>query len=304
MGFVRGLIVSVLSLLLFASLAVFGVLFTAQSTILNPDFVTREVDNIDLAALVREMSEGQIDEYLPADLDFLKGSIYDVITDMEPALKAQVNSAIRDLYDYLLGETEHLSITVSLEQFREDLRDSMWLAFQDSLPAELVGLAPAEIQRTFNEYFDEFVEQGLVEFLPASFVFTESDIPADVMGYLADARQYLGYLQTAYWALIAFMVLLAALIFVTERDIRKISRSLGITLLLYGVIEYAGAYFTRQMIPSWIPVDEIPASLQTWVLGIATDMLQPVEILAIGVAVAGAALLIVSFVYKPRAREE
>jgi len=45
---------------------------------------------------------------------------------------------------------------------------------------------------------------------------------------------------------------------------------------------------------------DIPAWLQTWLPQFVDDSLTPLEIFSIGLMIAGIALIIVSFVYKPR----
>jgi hypothetical protein len=79
MGFLKGFGTFVLGFLLFLSLTVFSLAFLLNSTLLNPDFVTRQVDRIDISAVARDVAEKQINEELPAELNFLKDAIYNVI---------------------------------------------------------------------------------------------------------------------------------------------------------------------------------------------------------------------------------
>ena len=55
--------------------------------------------------------------------------------------------------------------------------------------------------------------------------------------------------------------------------------------------------------PTDITVHEIPASLQTWISGLATDLLAPLQTFSLGLLIAGVVLIVVSIVYKSRAAE-
>ena len=128
----------------------FGTVYMLNSTFLNPDFVASEVDKIPVASLIREMTEEQIGGQLPQEAEFLEETIYGVIADQEPWIKEQVNAGIYSFYDFLLGETDRLSLVVSLEPLKESLRDSMWQAFMQSVPPQLSGLPQAQIEQYFD----------------------------------------------------------------------------------------------------------------------------------------------------------
>jgi len=59
MGFLKGLAVSLLSFLLFLSLSAFGLAIMLNSTILNPDFVTSQLDRLDISSLAEEIINEQ-----------------------------------------------------------------------------------------------------------------------------------------------------------------------------------------------------------------------------------------------------
>ena len=300
MNVLKGLVLGLLSFLLFLSLAVFGIAFTLNSTILNPDFVVSEVDKIEVSPLIREIAEEQIGELLPEEAQFLEEALYSIISDQEPWLKEQVSAAIYSGYEFLLGETERLSLIISLEPLKEGLRDSLWQAFTQSLPPELIDVPQAQIEQYFNEFY-----QGFVVLIPASFEVDESFMPPEVMAQIIQARQGIGYFQTGYNALIGFMVLLILGIVLMNRQVRGTTRGLGITFLIYGAIEYAGTFVARQFVPTQLPMlPDIPSSLQMWLLGLFGDILAPLQMFSLGCLIGGAVLLIISFVYRPRLEEE
>ncbi len=299
MNVLKGFGLVILSFLLFLSLSVFGIAFMLNSTLLNPDFVASEVDKIDVSALVIEMAEEQIGEQLPEEAFFLKEALYGIISDQEPWLKEQLNAAIYTGYDFFLGKSERLDIIISLEPLKDNLRDSLWQTFKENLPSELSVLPEDQLKPYFDQYYQEFAGQ-----IPSEFAFDESYIPPEVMEQMMLARQYIGYFQTAYSALIGFMVLLVLGIILINRNVRGTTRSLGISLLIYGALEFAGVYVARNFMPTSLPLPDIPSSLQMWLMGLFGDLLAPLQMFSLGVLIGGVVLLVVSFVYKPRMAED
>jgi len=298
MNFLKGLMLSLLGLLLFLSLSVFGIAFTLNSTLLNPDFVVSEVDKIEVAPLIREIAEEQIIGQLPPEAEFMEDAIYGIIAAQEPWLKEQLNAGIYSFYDFMLGKSESLSLIISLEPLKEGLKDSLLQTFMQSLPPQLSGLSQAQIEQFFDQFYQEFAGQ-----IPSEIGFDESFIPAEAMEQIIRVRQGIGYYQTGYNALIGLMVLLVLGIVLIQRDVRNITRGLGITFLTYGAIEYAGIFVARHFVPISLPLSEIPSSLQMWLLGLFNDLLTPLEMFSLGCLAGGVVLLIVSFVYKPRGVE-
>ncbi len=296
MKFLKGLAISILTLLLFLSLGVFGTVYMLNNTLLNPDFVVAQVDRLDVASLTREVTEGQIGGQLPSEVGFLEEAMYDAIAENEPWLKEQVNAGIYSFYDFLLGKSEKLSMIISLEPLKESLRDSLRQAFMQDIPPELSGLSPAQIEQYFNQYYQEFSAQ-----IPSTFELDESILPPEIMAQLMQARQYIGYAQTYYYPLIGFMVLLVILIILLHRNVKGATRGLGITFLIYGILEFAGVFATKNFLPTNLPLPDIPPSLQSWLTGFIVDFVAPMQTFSIGLMAAGAALIIVSIVY-PRLR--
>ncbi len=96
------------------------------------------------------------------------------------------------------------------------------------------------------------------------------------------------------------MVVLVLGIILLHRSVKGATRELGITFLIYGVLEYASVWATQRYLPS-LPMPDMPPSLQAWLNGFVADLIAPMQVLGIGLMAAGAALIIVSFVY-PRLR--
>ena len=53
MQFLKSLAISLLSFLLFLSLSIFGLAFMLSQTILNPDFVVAELNQLDISSLIK-----------------------------------------------------------------------------------------------------------------------------------------------------------------------------------------------------------------------------------------------------------
>ncbi|MFC1913728.1 hypothetical protein ACFLXF_00420 [Chloroflexota bacterium] len=368
MNFLKGLLLTILSLLLFLSLSVFGLVFVLNSTLLNPDFAVRQVEKLDISAIAGDLLAEHLAENLQEEARFLEGAISEgiaaVISTQEPWMKEQAGAAIHAGYGYLLGKSGSLSVVISLEPLKESLRDSLRQSLKDHiildfsnlpddqvkafigqhyeeiiaqipgqylqtgislLPDELVkqflkdnyrellGYLPeeylqemlepvveAQLDLYFDQYYGEFARQ-----IPDEFIFDESYLPPEVMEQMVLVRQYVSYFQLGYWLLLGFMALLVLAIILVHRNVKGPTRELGITLLIYGVLEFAGVFLARSYMPASLPLPSgMPAALEAWLLGLSADLLAPMQTFSIGVLVAGVVLLIVSFVYPRREAEE
>ncbi len=385
MKFLKNLAVSLLSFLLFLSLAIFGFAFLVNSTALNPDFVTSELNRLDISSLVEELVHIEAPPEAP-DLD---KTIKETITSVEPLVKEQLSSAVHSVYDYLLGKTQNpdlksilrttffntnfvsslvdnidisspagaflsqqfakaipveianldkyiadaideakpamkeqivaaadpvfdyllmesqtLNVSISLEPVKEALRVRLLRAFLESPPPELATIPVNMRESYFNQYYPEFSKE-----IPTAFQLDESvigtDVPANIEEglataeeALAQARQYVSYFQLGYTLLIVFMLLMVAGIILIIRNVKDVTRRLGIPLLTYGAIEYASIWVAKYFMKGKLPLPDIPPSLQTWITQLSYNLIAPLEIFSLGMLIAGAVLTIVSFVYK------
>jgi len=392
MKFLKGLALSLLSFLLFLSLSVFGLMFMLNNTILNPDFVTTQLDNLDVSSLTEEVlseqvSRGEFPEELGTAIvntftkleplikeqvgvathsiyDYLLGKkpnpelastlrntilsrefavslvdeldipslagaflkeqltqgipeemeplveyldkpLDDTLTELEPWIKEQISTAADPILDYLLGESQSLSVVIPLEPVKESLEDNLRQAFLQSPPSELSGVPQATLELYFDETYQAFSAQ-----IPSTFEFDESlvgtETPAQIAEALANAetmlgegREYVAYFQLIYKALIGFMVLLTLGIVLISRQVKGATRELGTIFTTYGVFEYAGIlvakYFSGKQIAQF-PL--IPPSLQEWLPEFISDFLAPLEMFSLGLLIGGVILIVVSFVYK------
>jgi len=295
MKFLKGLALSLLSFLLFLSLSAFGFVLALNYTLLDPDFIVTEVDKIDIPSLVEPLIEEQIRQQLPPEAQFMDEAIDDTIADLEPWIKEQASTAVYSGYDYLLGRSQSLSLVISLEPAKNTLKQNLREAIVNSPPPELQGLPPAEIDRYFNEYYEEFARG-----IPSTFDFNESSLPPDALERIEQVRQAISYLQLAFKALIGFMLLLILGIILIHRQVKGATRGLGTTFVTFGVLEYGGIFAAKYFAGTQMPQLGIPEAFQTWLPQFMSDFLAPLEMFSIGIGIAGVVLLIVSFVYKRR----
>lgn len=289
MKFLKGLALSLLISLLFLSISAFGLAFTLNHTILNPDFVVSQIDKLDVASLAKEQIQ------IPPEAQFVSEAIDDTIADLEPWMKEQVNASIYSGYDYFMGRSQSLSIIISMEPMKERLRDNLRETFLQSPPPELAALPPAAIEQYFDQFYQEFSEQ-----IPPTFEFNESLLPPEVMATLEQVRQGIGYFQLGYKALIGFIVLVILGIILINRQVRSTTRRIGTTFLVVGAFGLIEIFLANRFAWPQIAQLDIPAQLQTWIPQLLNDFLAPLQMFSLGLLAAGVVLLIVSFAYKPR----
>ena len=163
MKFLKGLALSLLSFLLFLSLTVFGLALMLNNTILNPDFIATELDNLDVSSLTEEvLSEQVATGNFPEELGT---AIVNTVTDLEPAVKEQVSAATHSIYDYLLGRKESLDLALTLKQtilspdFFDSLVDELDISSlaEEYLTEQLTQDIPKEMEYLVDEYLDDAI---------------------------------------------------------------------------------------------------------------------------------------------------
>jgi len=296
MKFLKGLVLSLLSFLLFLSLSIFGFAFILNNTVLNPDFVISELDKLDVTSLARDLVSEQIVTQIPPGLEFMAEVIDDTITDLDPWIREELSNAIYSGYDYFLGKSQSLSLVISLEPVKEKLRDNAWEALLKSPPPELAMVPKTMWEQYFNQFYEEFAGQ-----IPSSFEFNESSFPPEVMAPLEQIRQAISYAQQGYNVLIGFILLLILGIILINHQVRGATRELGTIFLTYGAFQYAGIFVAKHFAVPQLVQLPIPSQLQAWLPQLLADLLAPLEMFSLGLLIGGVVLLIVSFVY-PRIR--
>lgn len=289
-------------------------------SLLNEIDIPSLLEDVDLSSLVMDFLNEQTSEDIPEEVEYLVGYVDEIIIELEPWMREQAGIVAAPVFDYLLGISQNIDLSVSLEPVKDALGDNLKEIFLESPPAELAGLSQTELDQYFDEQFGEMADA-----LPSTFEIDESvlgDLRTDIIGALADAegeleqsrqditealaeaevtlgeaREYIGYFQTGFGILIVFMLLTILGIILISREVRGTSRILGIIFLSYGILELIGIFIARNLAESRIPWADMPSSLQTWLQQLISSSLTPLQTFCIVLIVAGAALLVVSFIY-------
>ncbi len=281
---------------------------TIRDNLLSSEVVAVLVDELDIVSLATEIISEQIPEDIPEDLEFLVEATDDTLVEMAPWIKEQISTAADPIVDYLLGESQSLSVVISTEPLIASLRNNMLQTLLESPPPDLAGLPPAMIEEQFDEFFQEFSEM-----IPSTIELDETllgtEIPAQIAEALAEAeerleeaREYIGYFQLGYKLLIGLIVLLIAGIVLLNREVRGATRKVGIIFLTYGVLWFAGVLVAKYFAEKQISQLDIPSYLQESLPQFANDLLAPLQWFSLGLLIGGVVLIIVSFVY-PRWRQ-
>ena len=116
MNSLKYLAAALLGLLLFLSLSLFGLALTLNMTVLNADFITSQLEKLDIAALTEEAEIQPAIEEFPelAQYPELESYVKDAIIEHEGEIKERVSIAIHDIYDYLLGKSQSLDLALVL----------------------------------------------------------------------------------------------------------------------------------------------------------------------------------------------
>ena len=179
MRFLKGFGAAILGLLLFFSLTVFGIACMLNSTLLSPGFVKKQVNRIDISAVAKDIGDQQIQDYLPAQMSFLKDAVYSAINDQDAWFKTQADYAIDTGYAFFLGKTGTLSINIPLSALKTDLQNSLWKEFGAQLDQWIKG-------NNIQTQLEPYIFQNLGQY--------RSMLPADIAS-LSDA-QLKSYIDT------------------------------------------------------------------------------------------------------------
>jgi len=158
----------ILSFLLLVSLSVFGMAFFINATVLQPDFVAGQVDKLDMTAVASDFSEDFIETERPQEAEFLRAAVSRVADDQEPWLKEQINIAVYDSYDYLLGKTDRFEITIPLDELKDNVKLSLWETLKDFLASDASAIPQSLLMPYIDEYYQDIIDIIPPEYLPAA----------------------------------------------------------------------------------------------------------------------------------------
>lgn len=289
----KGFAVGFLNFLLAISIAVLGLTFMINTTILNPDFVMSELDKFDVSSLVKEQLGSTFIEQIPQQVRPWAQDAIDATLD-DPRFKEQMKNVIVSAYDYIKGDTENLTLAIQTGPMVTIFIDNLLEEIRQSPPPELAGVP--------IEAIEPLVEQFVTPMLPSEI--DVADFFPQITGILQQVRQYVGYIQIAFKASLIASILFVVGIVLILRQVKGITRKLGITFTVYGAVWLVGILVLKQVaLPRLGQFGfNLLAEFQTMIPQLVNDILHPLLMYTIGFLIAGVVLLIISrIVKKPEA---
>lgn len=301
MKFLRGILLSLLSLLFFFSITMLGFAYMLNQTLMDPNFTAAEIDKLDIAALAGTLIQFP-DQGTQAFISSatLNKAITESVKASETQIKNELRGAIFSAYDYFLGRKNDFSVVLSLESIKTSMKNNLWEALQKNPPAQVNGIPynsipPAQREQLFNQYFDQFAQN-----IPSSFTLDSSSLDPFTLDILKIVRQYVGFYQFGWKLLIPLILILAVAIILIEANLRSSLRSLGITLFIYGALGIVSDYLLKRFVSPSMTLPGVPASLDAWLTQFMDNVFAPLTVFSIAVASIGAVLFIVSFFIKKK----
>jgi len=283
-------------------------------TLVSSDFIIAVIDTMDgpeMASILWEELEEEITQefsFREEASSHLVADLGELLTGLKPWAKEQIEYISGPISDYLAGETESFSVTISLEPLRDGFRGVLLGVFLDFPPDELEGLPAEELEQAFDVVWAEFAG----EMLPTTFEIDETmfgkDGPLQIASaasgaetVLGQVREYVGRVRLAYILSIVVSVLLIVGIVLIYRNVKGSTRTLGIVFLASGLVLLVLALIGKniggeQMLQAML---DTPQQLQVWASQVLVDLLAPLQWLGVGFIVGGIGSLVASFVYKP-----
>ncbi len=299
-----------------------------RNTFLSSEFAASLINELDISSLASGFINEQLPENIPEEMEFLTEYLDDAIIEIEPLIKEELVDAADPILDYLLGETQSLSISIALEPIIEHLEDSLKESFIESPPAEFGELSPAEIEQVADIFF-----AALTEVAPSTFEIDETMFGAEASVQIAEAltegeegleqakeeiavivvkaeeglgqaREYISYFQLGFYIIIGLIVLLIAGIVLLNLNVKSATRKLGIIFMTWGTPWFASVLIGKYFLGKQIALLDIPPYFQELLPRIASDFLAPLQWLSLGILIGGIVLVVVSFVYNPGQQQD
>lgn len=172
MNAIKGIGIAFLCFILFVAVAVLGTVVWANSTVLDKEFVKKQVGKVDISEIAREVVDEWVDIELPDDFAMAEGVIDDLLVDVldqyEDWIKEQIDAGIDAGYDYLKGDTDDLEITIDMRELKSTLHEKLWAIYQEQ--------ASVLLPRFFDGVVDHLIENpgDVVDMIPEEFLPAEA----------------------------------------------------------------------------------------------------------------------------------
>ena len=286
MKFIKGIISSLLVFLVVIALSLLGLIVTLNMTVLNPDFVVKEMDTLDIYSVVFD----EIKEHVPEEVP--EQALDDLFIEYKPWIIEQIHTIVYSGYSYVKGG-EEFSVTISLEYIKAGLEQNIIDYIRDYLPPALLDAPESLIEPYISEIYDE-----IAKYIPDEIELDEATVGSEVVAGLEQVRQIIDYIRIAYIIavfVIVFSVLILALLY--SWRFKPVARYTGIAFIAAGLISLINALLARATnigVNLLSGENFIPSGFNEIAVQIITDSTRPLLYFGIGIVVAGVSLLLVS----------
>ena len=294
MNILKGLLAFFCGLLLTVALLVLGICITVYATVLNPDFIAREVATLDIYDTIIDQIQGDLqmqETYGLVDAIAFDEMVEEILNDARPWLEEQTQLVIYKGLAYIKGQ-EALNITISQIPLKSAIEEQMNEHLGSILTPE-VGEIPVDIDIT--SLFD-------LSGIPDHYVINESSLDAGIVDYLHMARRTVEYFRLAYiFSVVIGILSIIVISWARGWYIRPTVRYLRTPFILSGIactflalaIRISNA-ISRQFMDSADMIFNLQANLTK----VIADVTFPLLIYGIAILVIGIALAVFALVYK------
>jgi|GEM_PF-3256355 len=280
----KGIILGFSSLLLFVILLILGPVLTIHETVLKPQFVAGELDKISIAPIFREL----FSENIPAEYQTYSAQIDQTIVELEPWVKEQVRSVVFSVYDYISGEKDYFDVQISFDYVKQVLVKNLTSAYIQSPPPGAQQLSQNDVQQKISK---DLQIDGILQI-------SSENAGRDIMNLLKTTRQIYSYVNLSFILVLILGILFIILIIAIIRDARKITLSLGIIMLIDGILTIALYFALNSFLTSMLASGDLPEAIQQMAATFSGDLLKTFWLYGLIILMCGLAVLITFLVLK------
>ncbi len=291
MNFLKGMILGLAGFLLFIVLFAFGLAFAVNGTVLNPEFTIAEIGKLGVNAEARPI----LYDLVPDELKNYTSSIDETLVELKPWTDQQIDSVINGVYDYVSGKTSNIDVVIPTDAFKKSLQTNFTKAFLQSPPPEYQRLSSTDKSLYLSQ-----AQQKFINSIPATIEINRDFLGPDVMQILDQLRPVFGYIRTGYFILLIAGIVLALVIALMLREIKGITRSLGIIFLASGAFGCILFFILKQIASAMFPLGDLSSQMQTWAFQLINDVLSPLGVFNLVLLGGGVILLVASFIVPSR----
>lgn len=289
MQILKFLLAVVCSLLLLGIVLVTSFAFEVDRTLLNPEFVTSEIEQADLISAGKTYAV----DNLPEQARPFAPAVAAAFEEQRPWLRTQIRSSVDTTYAYFTGKTDRWQIDIDAEPFRQSLLKSVRRQLQENPPPDYKALSSQERAQVSAE-----IEKTIYAFeLPQKFNF--DSLNASEKAEVLKLRARIATFKTVYMGLIGAGVLLTVLL---------LWAGSSFWVAVIGLICGTGLHMMlliSQGVGALVPTNQIaqlPPALQAYVPTFTAHLAGPFKAYAWGCLLAGVFFLVLGYVLRSMRR--